>query len=95
MAGEIFVHKVMTDEEVRRVLIEKGYTPMPRKDGDIDLSEYEKTASAGPWESVGAGFSSLRVGGQNSHQPQFFLHPASFWRDVPGLERELTRPAHG
>ena len=40
MAGEIFVHKVMTDEEVRNVLLEKGYTPMPRKDGDIDLSEY-------------------------------------------------------
>ena len=40
MAGEIFIHKVMTDEEVRNVLIEKCYTPMPRKDGDIDLSEY-------------------------------------------------------
>lgn len=40
MAGEIFIHKVMTDEEVRNVLIENGYTPMPRKDGDIDLSKY-------------------------------------------------------
>lgn len=40
MAGEIFIHKVMTDEEVRSVLIENGYVPMPRKDGDIDLSEY-------------------------------------------------------
>ena len=40
MAGEIFIHKVMTDEEVRNVLIENGYTPMPRKNGDIDLSEY-------------------------------------------------------
>ena len=40
MAGEIFIHKVMTDEEVRNVLIENGYIPMPRKDGDIDLSKY-------------------------------------------------------
>ena len=40
MAGEIFVHKVLTDGEVRDILTEKGYTPMPRKDGDIDLSEY-------------------------------------------------------
>ena len=40
MAGEIFIHKVMTDEEVRNVLIENGYTPMPRKYGDIDLSKY-------------------------------------------------------
>lgn len=40
MAGEIFVHKIMTDEEVRNVLIEKGYTPMPRKGGDINLNNY-------------------------------------------------------
>ena len=30
----------MTDEEVRNVLIENGYTPMPRKYGDIDLNKY-------------------------------------------------------
>ena len=30
----------MTDEEVRNVLIENGYIPMPRKYGDIDLSKY-------------------------------------------------------
>ena len=40
MAGEIFIHKVMTDEEVRNILIENGYTPMPRKYGDIDLNKY-------------------------------------------------------
>ena len=34
------IHKVMTDEEVRNILIENGYTPIPRKDGDIDLSKY-------------------------------------------------------
>ena len=40
MGGEIFVHKVMTDEEVRNVLIENGYIPMSRKYGDTDLSKY-------------------------------------------------------
>ena len=40
MSGEIFVHKVLTDNDVRKILFENGYTPMPRKDGDIDLSEY-------------------------------------------------------
>ena len=40
MAGEIFIHKVLTDEEIRKILNDKGYAPMPRKDGDIDLSKY-------------------------------------------------------
>ena len=30
----------LEDEEVRNVLIENGYTPMPRKNGNIDLSKY-------------------------------------------------------
>ena len=33
-------YKVLTDEEVREILKEKGYEPMPRKGGDINLSEY-------------------------------------------------------
>lgn len=40
MAGEIFIHKILTDEEVRDILSEKGYTSMPRQNGDIDLKKY-------------------------------------------------------
>lgn len=40
MAGEIYIHKVLSDEEVRGIIKNIGYNPMNRKDGDIDLSEY-------------------------------------------------------
>lgn len=40
MAGEILVHRVLSDEEVREILIQKGYSPMMRKEGDINLKEY-------------------------------------------------------
>lgn len=40
LSGEIFIHRVLSDEEVRQILISEGYEPMPRKGGDIDLSEY-------------------------------------------------------
>ena len=40
MAGEIFVHRVLSDEEVRNILKQNGYPPMSRKNGDIDLKEY-------------------------------------------------------
>ena len=40
MAGEIFIHKVLSDEEVRSILEDSGYNYMNRKDGDIDLAEY-------------------------------------------------------
>ena len=40
MAGEIYIHRVLTDEEVREILKENGYESMPRKGGDINLAEY-------------------------------------------------------
>lgn len=38
--GEIFINRVLTDVEVREILQEKGYQPMFRKNGDINLSDY-------------------------------------------------------
>lgn len=40
MAGDIYINRILTDKEVREILIEKGYEPMPRYGGDIDLGEY-------------------------------------------------------
>lgn len=40
LSGEIFIHRVLSDEEVRKILIENGYSPMQRFGGDINLNEY-------------------------------------------------------
>ena len=40
MAEEIYIHKILTDKEVSNILIENGYTPMSRKDGDINSNIY-------------------------------------------------------
>jgi len=40
MAGDIYINRVLSDEEVRNILIEKGYEPMYRENGDIDLTNY-------------------------------------------------------
>lgn len=40
IAGNIIVNKILSDEEVENILKEKGYTPMKRKNGPINLKEY-------------------------------------------------------
>ena len=40
MAGNIYINKILTDEEVRNILKQNGYEPMYRKNGDINLEEY-------------------------------------------------------
>lgn len=40
ISGKIKVLRVLNDEEVKNILIEKGYSPMPREGGPIDLSSY-------------------------------------------------------
>ena len=40
LAGEIKVNKVMTDEEVNQILVDKGITPMERYGGEMKLCEY-------------------------------------------------------
>lgn len=40
LSGEIYIHRVLSDEEVRNILIKEGYEPMQRFGGDINLTEY-------------------------------------------------------
>ena len=40
MAGEIFINKILTDKEVGEILLDKGISPMPRQNGDINLEKY-------------------------------------------------------
>ena len=43
IAGAIKVNRILTDEEVNKILIENGITPMLRYGGEIDLEEYGLT----------------------------------------------------
>lgn len=40
IAGEIKVIQVLSDEEVETILKEKGYEPMPREGGKMELSDF-------------------------------------------------------
>ena len=40
IAGNILVLRILSDDEVAEILKEKGYEPMPRKDGPIDLKKH-------------------------------------------------------
>lgn len=43
ISGTIKVNRIMSDEEVNKILIDKGIKPMPRYGGCIDLAEYGLT----------------------------------------------------
>ena len=43
IAGSIKVIKIMTDDEVNKILIDKGIKPMPRYGGEIDLESFGLT----------------------------------------------------
>ena len=40
ISGNIKVIRVLSDEEVKNILLEKGYKPMPRDGGCINLADY-------------------------------------------------------
>ena len=40
IAGAIKIEKILTDDELDRILKKEGITPMPRFGGPIDLASY-------------------------------------------------------